>query len=68
MADRQPSLLVQVIAHGLVGLGVALIASRILRKRSALGVALVAMVAHQLLDAPVAAAIAGVVEARSRSI
>jgi hypothetical protein len=48
---------IQVVAHTLVGLGVALVASRILRKRSALGVAILAMIGHELLDEPVTKAL-----------
>ena len=61
MADGKPSLVIQVVAHSLVALGVALVVSRILPKRAALGVAILGVVGHGLLDQPVTNALARLV-------
>jgi hypothetical protein len=62
VADQQPGLVVQVVAHSLVALGVALVVSRIPPRRAALGVAILGVVGHGLLDEPVANGLARLVK------
>jgi hypothetical protein len=58
---EQPSPVVRLVASGLVGLIVTLVAAKLFGKRAAPVVAALAVVAHEKFDAPLANVIAEVV-------
>ncbi|HUJ66290.1 MAG TPA: hypothetical protein VLX59_12175 [Acidimicrobiales bacterium] len=61
MAGKQPNVAVRIVANALVSLLVAWIVAKLFGKRAGIGAALVGVVAHEILNQPVANAISELV-------
>ena len=61
MAGKQPNVAVRIVADALVSLLVAWIVAKLFGKRAGIGAALVGVVAHEILNEPVANALSELV-------
>jgi uncharacterized membrane protein YvlD (DUF360 family) len=57
VAGKQPNVAVRIVANALVSLLVAWLVAKLFGKRAGIGAALVGVVAHEILNQPVANAI-----------
>ena len=62
MASKQPNPVIRLAANALVSLLVAWIVAKVFGKRAGLGAAIIGVIAHEMLNKPVANALAELVQ------
>lgn len=62
MVSKQPNAVIRLAANALVSLLVAWLVTRILGKRAGLGAAVIGVIAHELLNKPLANALSELVQ------